>query len=144
MIRLNLETKPCWVDLGHGVRVKVVPITSALIAAASSSAELTGLPPETTTDVRMSVLGSVLARLAILEWEGVGDEAGAPLDPTPDGITALMDLYQLNMAFRDAYLLKGFMVAAEKKGSAPLPSGTLAGAPTIAAPAPASAKNAQA
>jgi hypothetical protein len=44
MIRLNLQSEPRWLDLGHGVRVLAAPITSALMMAARS--ELMGwMPP---------------------------------------------------------------------------------------------------
>ena len=34
MLRLDLTTEPRWLDLGHGVRLRVAPLTTALMVAA--------------------------------------------------------------------------------------------------------------
>ena len=36
MIRLDLSREPRWLDLGHGVRLHVGPLTTSLMAAARS------------------------------------------------------------------------------------------------------------
>lgn len=141
MLRLNLNTSPAWIDLWPGVRVKVLPITSALIAEAVRS--LTGLAPEAGPEVRFVHFTTAVARLAIVEWEGIGDIEGAPIDPTPEGISALMDIHQLNQAFRDLYVSKGFLLSAEKNVLSPLPNGTSVGAGNIADPVMESAPSAR-
>lgn len=44
MIRLDLSREPRWLDLGHGVRLRVGPLTTALMAAARSDPTVTSLP----------------------------------------------------------------------------------------------------
>lgn len=139
MLRLNLDTKPTWIDLGFGVEVEVVPITTAIIAAGMAAPEVRGLPPETDTDVRFAALVKAVAQAAIIGWRGVGGADGAPIAPTPELVGGLMDLFQLNKAFGETYVARGFLVAEEKKGSAPLPSGTSTGALDIAPDATGSA-----
>ena len=34
MIRLDLSSEPKWLDLGHGLRLHVLPITTAIMVAA--------------------------------------------------------------------------------------------------------------
>lgn len=142
MLRLNLDTKPAWIDLGFDVEVEVVPITSAIIAAGMASPDVRGLAAETDSDVRFAAMVRAVAQAAIIGWRGVGDADGAPVEPTAERIGALMDLFQLNKAFGAAYLAKGFLVAEEKKGLAPLPNGTSAGAPDIVPAATGSAPSA--
>ena len=36
MLRLKLSTEPRWLDLGHGVRLLVEPLTTAIMLAARS------------------------------------------------------------------------------------------------------------
>lgn len=36
MLRLNLSNEPRWLDLGHGVRLLVEPLTNAIMLAARS------------------------------------------------------------------------------------------------------------
>ena len=40
MLRLNLAREPYWLDLGRGVRVRVDPLTTALMVAARSDPEV--------------------------------------------------------------------------------------------------------
>lgn len=132
MLRLNLNARPAWLDLFPGVRVKVRPITSALITEAVRDADMQNLPADIDPDLRMVHFAKAMARVAILEWEGVADADGQALAPSADAIGALMDLHQINMAFRAAYVARGFLLAEEKKDFASLPNGTSAGAPDTA------------
>ncbi len=143
MLRLNLNTRPAWLDLFPGIRVKVRPITSALITEAARDPEMKGLPVDTDPELRFVHFAKAVAKLAILEWEGVGGEDGQVIDPTPEAISALLDMHQINQAFRVAYVSLGFLLADEKKGSAPLPNGTSVRAPDTAADATASAPSAR-
>ena len=114
MIRLNLKKEPYWLDLTEGVRVLVAPLTSAIFSAASTSPALRALPQDASQDHRFYVLSVELAKLAILEWEGVGDEAGEPVDPTPEGIAALMDFIVFVRVFATEYVPRGLLVSEEK------------------------------
>lgn len=114
MIRLDLKREPYWLDLIDGLRVKVLPCTSALLSAASSSPKLRALPEDASSDLRFLVLTIEAAKLAILDWEGVADEAGEPLPPTSDSIAALMDIYLVARRFAAEYVTRGLLVSAEK------------------------------
>ena len=55
-----------------------------------------------------------LARLAILEWEGVGDAEGKPMPVTPEGVDALIDLWPMADAFERLYLGPALLLDDEK------------------------------
>ena len=44
MLRLNLTAEPRWLDLGHGVRLRVAPLTTALMVAARNDPAVEALP----------------------------------------------------------------------------------------------------
>lgn len=142
MIRLNLSREPSWLDLGHGVRVRVAPLTTALMAAARSDAMVAALPEGASNEIIAVTMAKALARLVVLEWEGVGDAEGDPAPVTPEGIDALLDILPIFEAFQLRYVSKGLLLEAEKNGSAPSPNGTSAGATSIADPVAAPAANA--
>jgi hypothetical protein len=116
MLRLDLARAPRWLDLGHGVRVKVRPISTAIFSAATTAPAMFDLPDDTHQDMRFVALCAEVAKVAIMEWEGVSGEDGAPVEPSPEGIGALMDLYPIAKAFAAAYVVPGLMVSAEKNG----------------------------
>src|SRR5512132_1040000 len=94
-IRLDLKREPYWLDLAPEVRIRVRPCTTALVMAARASmttAEpVPGLDPGD-DNARGAALLKALARPAIVEWEGIGDAAGAAISPSPERIDALLDL----------------------------------------------------
>lgn len=129
MIRLNLHREPHRLDLGHGVAITVLPATTALMMAARRAAAAATC---STDDERITALVKGIGRLVIIEWEGVGDDTGSAITPTPDGIDALLDLWPFAEAFQQQYLGPALLLDAEKNASAPLPTGTSAGAPGTA------------
>ncbi len=135
MIRLDLSREPGWLDLGHGVRVRVLPLTTALMVASRGDALVEALPESATDEERAVVFAKAIARRAVTDWEGVGDAEGAPVPVSPEGIDALLDVWPIFEAFQLAYVAKGLMLEQEKNASAPLPSGTSAGAIATAKPA---------
>ena len=135
MIRLDLSREPRWLDLGHGVRMHVGPLTTALMAAARSDPAVTSLPEGASNETIAVAMAKALARLVVEDWEGVGDADGNPVPVTPEGIDALLDILPLFEAFQLRYVSKGLLLEAEKNGSAPLPSGISAGATSTADPA---------
>ena len=135
MIRLNLKREPRWLDLGHGVRLRVGPLTTALMAAARSDPAVTGLPEGASNETIAVAMAKALARLVVLDWQGVGDNAGNPVPVTPEGIEALLDILPLFEAFQLRYVATGLLLEAEKNASAPSPNGTSAGATATADPA---------
>ena len=90
------------------------------------------------------IFAKVLGRLAILDWEGVGDHEGVAVAPTAQAIDALLDIWPIFEAFQTQYVAKSFLIDAEKNVSAPLPTGSSVGARAIARPARKAAVTAQA
>ena len=143
MIRLDLNAGPEWLDLGHGVRLKLLPLTTALMAAARADEAVESLPEDTPDETRAIVFAKAIARRAVIDWAGIGDEEGEPLAPTPKAIDALLDVYPLFEAFQLGYVARGLVLDQEKNGSLPLPSGTSAGASDTARAAQEPAKTAR-
>jgi hypothetical protein len=142
MIRLDLSREPRWLDLGHGVRLRVAPLTTSLMAAARSDPTVASLAEGASNETIAVTMAKALARLVVLDWEGVGDADGVPVPVTPEGIEALLDILPLFEAFQLRYVSKGLLLEQEKNGSAPSANGTSAAATGTAAPAPAPAASA--
>ncbi|MDT8855189.1 hypothetical protein RNZ50_09215 [Paracoccaceae bacterium Fryx2] len=134
MIELNLSNGPKWLDLIAGLRLQLRPLTTSLMVAARADPAIQGLATGASDDERAVAFAKALARLAILDWEGVGDADGVPLPPSEAAIDALLDLWPLFEAFQTQYVAKGLLIDAEKNGFAPLPSGPSAGVTPIAPP----------
>jgi len=143
MLRLNLAREPYWLDLGLGVRVRVEPLTTALMVAARSDPSVRSLPEGTSDDEIAVFFGKVLAERAILDWEGVGDADGNPTPVTPEGIAALLDIWPIFEKFQMGYVARGLELEQEKNASAPLPSGSTAGVKAIVPHARKAAKTAR-
>ena len=135
MIRINLSPAPQWLDLGHGVRLLLLPLTTALMVATRSDPAVQALEADASNDTRAAVFAAALARRAVVDWEGVGDADGTIIAVTPDGIDALLSLWPIFEAFNLHYVSRGMLLDAEKNGSAPSPTGTSAGATATARPA---------
>ena len=142
MIRINLSPEPQWLDLGHGVRLQLLPLTTALMVAARSDPAVRVLAADASNDERAAVFAAALARRAIVDWDGVGDADGKVLEVSPEGIDALMSLYPIFEAFNLRYSAPGLFLDAEKNGSAPSPNGPSAGATATARAAKRNAKTA--
>jgi len=134
MIELNLSNGPRWLDLIASLRLQLRPLTTSLMVAARADPAIQDLASGASDDERAVAFAKALARLAILDWEGVGDASGAPLAPSEAAIDALLDLWPVFEAFQTQYVAKGLLIDAEKNGFAPLPSGPSAGVTPIAPP----------
>jgi len=143
MLKLDLKNEPEWLDLGYGVRVRLTPLTTAMMVAARSDPAIAALPEEASDEESALVFAKALARNAIMNWEGVGDVDGHNIPVSNEAIDALLDVWPLFEAFQTKYVAKGLILDQEKNVSPPLPTGSSAGAGTIAAPAKASAKPAR-
>ena len=143
MIRINLSPEPQWLDLGHGVRLQLLPLTTALMVATRSDPAVQDLEAKASNDTRAAVFAAALARRAIIDWEGVGDADGNVLEITPEGIDALLSLWPIFEAFNLLYVSRGMLLDAEKNGFAPSPTGTSVGAIVTARPAKRNARTAQ-
>ena len=142
MIRINLSPEPQWFELGHGVRLLLLPLTTALMVATRSDPAVQALEADASNDSRAAVFAAALARRAIVDWDGVGDADGNVLPATPEGIDALLSLWPIFEAFNLLYVSRGMLLDAEKNGSAPSPTGTSVGATAIARPVKRSARTA--
>ena len=118
MIRLGLKSEPYWFDLLPGVRVKVRPFGTALFFAAQSAMVRVDTQGETTSEVVDALRGvafiKALARLSIIEWEGVADDKGIPAPVSPEAVDALMDIWQAAAAFERIYARPISEIEAEK------------------------------
>lgn len=143
MIRLQLSPEPQWHDIGHGVRLKLLPLSTALMVATRSDAAVQDLDPEASNDERAAIFAASLARRAVIDWDGVGDAEGNVLPVSPEAIDALLSLWPIFEAFNLHYVSRGMLLDAEKNGSAPSPTGTSAGVTATARHVKGSARTAQ-
>lgn len=118
MLRLNLSTEPRWLDLGHGVRLLVEPLTTAIMLAARSDPTIVAAAGDadgsTSNDDLARIVAKAVARIVVKDWEGVGDEDGNPLPLTPEGIDALLELWPIFEAFQTKYIAGALILDAEK------------------------------
>ena len=135
MIRLNLTATPLWLDLAPGLRLLVGPLTTALMVSARADPAIEALPEGASQEALALAMAKAVARRAVLDWEGVGDDAGNVVPVTPEGIDALLEIWPVFEAFQTQYISKGLILDAEKNVSAPSPSGPSAVATGIAPPA---------
>ena len=143
MIRLDLSNEPAWLDLGHGVRLHLQPLTTAMMVASRNDPAVAALDDNATNEASALVFAKALARNAVLDWEGVGGADGNTIPVSPEGIDALLDVWPLFEAFQTKYVAKGLVLDAEKNASSPLPNGSSAGATDIAEPVKANARTAR-
>ena len=55
-------------------------------------------------DDRAVAFAKALARRAVLAWEGIGEADGKPIDPSPEAIDALLDIWPIFEAFQLSYV----------------------------------------
>ena len=135
MIRLNMTSAPDWLTLAPDLRVQVAPLTTALMVSARADPAIEALQEEASREELALAMAKAVARRAVLDWEGVGDEAGNALPISPEGINALLEIWPVFEAFQTLYVAKGLILDSEKNVSAPLPNGPSAGAKATAPPA---------
>ena len=135
MIRLNLTAAPSWLTLAPGLRINVVPLTTALMVSARAAPSIEALPDTATQEELALAMAKAVARRAVLDWDGVGDDAGNIVQVSLEGIDALLEIWPVFEAFQTQYVAKGLILDAEKNVSAPLPNGPSAGATATARPA---------
>jgi len=151
MLRLNLSHEAQWLDLGHGVEILVAPMTTALMLAARKEAQGQITLPEKPDDDATNLdtdgialaMAKAVARIAIQDWKGVGDDNGFSVPVSPEGIGALLDIWPIFEAFQTKYVARAMILDAEKNASPPLPTGSSAGAQSTAKPARKTAKTAR-
>ena len=155
MIRLSIPKEPYWLDLVHGVRVKVRPLTTAVYEASkirgyrmarkvaeehaevtAAGGDVTGLPDISDDDAAAGLsqllFAQGLAGSAIIEWEGVLDADGSPAPVTETTVGDLMLIHRMAEEFVIKYTAVHDQVLAEGNASGPAPSGTSAAGPDTA------------
>jgi hypothetical protein len=130
MLTLSILTEPTWIDLPQEVRLRIRPVTTAVVAAAQSASlreaealrdagDPGGLDladPDIAKGLGFALMVKALARYAVLEWDGVGDTDGTPLPCTPENLALLMDLDEMATAFWRAAFAPVAAVSAEGNG----------------------------
>ena len=134
MIRLNLTATPAWLTLAPGLRLQVAPLTTALMVSARADPAIEALPDTATQEELALAMAKAVARRAVLDWEGVGDDAGNAVPVSPEGIDALLEIWPVFEVFQTQYVAKSLILDAEKNVSAPLPNGLSVGATATARP----------
>jgi hypothetical protein len=135
MIRLNLTATPEWLDLAPCLRLLVGPLTTALMVSARADPAIESLPEGASQEALALVMAKAVARRAVLDWQGVGDDVGNIVPVSPEGIDALLEIWPVFEAFQTQYVAKGLILDAEKNVSAPSPTGPSAVATDTARPA---------
>jgi len=142
MLKLNLKTEPYWIDLPGTVRVKVKPVSTALMSAAQASATAVYNTlverGETNVDddalrkgLSESLLVKALGKFAIIEWENVFKADGyAPAELNDANIEQLLDFWVIADEFLKQYVSQINLVKSEGNVSAPAANGTLETVPT--------------
>jgi len=134
MIRLNLTAAPAWLTIAPDLRLLMAPLTTALMVSARADPAIEALADTATQEELALTMAKAVARRAVLDWEGVGDDAGNIVPVSPEGIDALLEIWPIFEAFQTQYVAKGLILDEEKNVSAPLPSGPSAGASATARP----------
>lgn len=114
MLRLDLTREARWVDLLPGVRIRIEPVTSAIMMAVRMDPAVRGLPAEAGPAAAATAATKAAARRVIVAWEGVGDEAGEPVEVTAEGIDALLDIWPAFEAFQLKVMAPVMAVEQEK------------------------------
>jgi hypothetical protein len=120
MLRLNLSNEPRWLDLGHGVRLLVEPLTTAVMLAARSDPAILAATQVAEGDGAASnddlarIVAKAVAKIVVKDWEGVGDAEDNPLPVTSNGIDALLELWPIFEAFQTRYIAGALILDAEK------------------------------
>ena len=138
MLRLNLKTEPYWLNLPAKVKVKVKPISTALMSAAQTMAldkyqelvknnELDVTNEALRKGTSESVLIKSLAQISIVEWEGVMDAKSDQLaEVNENNINDLMDIWLIAQDFFKKYVSQYEALESEGNESAPAAIGTSA------------------
>ena len=135
MIKLKPSPASIRLDLPGAAALTLRPLTSSIFGAAQVDPNVEAARDDGRESLAVA-LAKAVADITVLSWEGIGDADGNPVDPTPEAIHALLDLWPIYRVFNDEYLGPYLLLRDEGNGSAPLPTGTSAGADDIARPAP--------
>ena len=110
MLTLDLTNTPQWHDLVPGVRAELRPLTTALMVATRSDPAVEAVAEEASDEERAVAFAKALARRAVLAWEGIGDADGNAIEPTPEAIDALLDIWPIFEAFQMTYVSNSLLL----------------------------------
>ena len=83
MLKLQLTSTPRWLDLGHGVRLLVEPLTTAIMLAARTDPAIIAAAADAegsaSNDDLARIVAKAVARIVVKDWEGVGCLTSAPV-----------------------------------------------------------------
>ncbi len=106
MLTLDLTNAPRWHDLVPGVRVQLRPLTTTLMVATRSDPAVEAVTEDASDEECAVAFAKALARRAVLAWEGIGNAEGNPIDPRPEAIDALLDVWPIFEVFQLTYVSK--------------------------------------
>ena len=135
MLTLHLTHEPQWIDVLPGVRLRLRPLTTALMIAARSDPLMTSLSDDAPAEDRALAFARAVARRAIVEWSGIVDYDGSVVSPTPETIDRVLDVWPIFEAFQRLYISRALLLEQEKNVYGASPSGTSAEAANIVQPA---------
>jgi hypothetical protein len=146
MLKLDLDRTPRWVDLPLGVRVLMRGAGTAEVhayrtraarlfnemEAAYRTAREAGLPwdgsnlddPSSRLGLIYALTVAAAARELVTDWEGVTDEAGAPLPFNVGLLPRMMNFTAIADAFFAQVVAPAEAVTTEGNGSGPSPNGS--------------------
>ena len=105
------------------------------MVSARADPAIEALPDTATQEELALAMAKAVARRAVRDWEGIGDDAGNIVPVSPEGIDALLEIWPVFEAFQTQYVAKGLILDAEKNVSAPSPTGPSVVATDTARPA---------
>jgi len=138
MLKLNLRKKDYWITLPGQVKVKVKPISTALMSAAQmmaldayrvqlESGELNDVSDTLRKGLSESMLIKSLAQISIIEWEGVLQaDSDDPAPVNDHTVSQLMDIWLIAQDFLKQYVVQFKLLVTEGNVSAPAATGTSA------------------
>lgn len=140
MLKLNLQKEPFWLELSAGVKVKVKPLTSAIMNAAQSLTikQIKQLKEDGAINLddeqsRLGLSESLLVKsignFAIVEWQNVltsDGSATAPVNETT--VSDLLDIWFIAQDFWKQYTASLQILEAEGNASGLAVNGTSLGA----------------
>ncbi|MEI8396946.1 MAG: hypothetical protein WCF85_19635 [Rhodospirillaceae bacterium] len=144
MIRLDLPREPHWIDVPHGVSLRVRPLDTATDAAARAAAAADlrergqDAPPAAAKEAwrlgqAKAALAQALGQLTILEWSGVLVSDGTPAPVIGETVALLMAIPDIATTFLRQIYAPLDRLAAEGNVSGAAPTGISVAAPAIAA-----------
>lgn len=125
MLKLDTQPRPpVRIALPDGAHIDFKPLTTSGLAAGRAMARdvVVAGGAGAVAGVSFSI---ACARWGAVAWDGVGDEAGEPLELTPDNVQLLLEQNEAAFdAVEKDYIWPALGLETEKNGSAPARVGT--------------------